>query len=548
MQSDSLHPMTWDPSNAITANVLLDHLGDLTVVSKPPSLRRSISWCTVPLGSDESTPFEDARIVYLLHLDNVEREMRRHPHSVGLLVLREDEPFDENDPPFDRAILHRVVVVRASSSCQLVALQSRILLMLYTLVQWTDALQAIIDGNGSMQDLVDASEKTLGCFLDVSDASFTLIAHSTSIEPPDQLSRRLVETGHHTLTAVERAEDIGAVREWRGQKGVEIFEDDAYVAFPYATYVMRTEGVYSGHVVMVCNDGTLTPGRVDLFAAFASACQKLMEKNVRSGKATARYHAFFENLVNDASRNQAYLDEQAAMIGLDPNAAFCLALVDHSASEYSEQPSYLASLLGETFGEQSVFLYDGHPVALLYGDGVPALKEFCRRYGCSAFLSDRFDYLGDLGFAYRQASLARKYRPCIDVALAPFEEQDKSERSVFRFEEAFCLFCNDDKERRRSAGLFEFCLSHSPLDAIAQADREHGTNDVKLLYRFLLNERKATPTAEQAHMHRNNVLYRIKAIERRYGLDLDRHETRQRLLACYRIKMLSSMRFRDLLR
>lgn len=82
---------------------------------------------------------------------------------------------------------------------------------------------------------------------------------------------------------------------------------------------------------------------------------------------------------------------------------------------------------------------------------------------------------------------------------------------------------------------------------MAAEETHHDVCDLKLLYCYLFNERKATPTATQLHMHRNNVLYRIRSIEKRYGLDLDQFEARQRLLNCYRIKIMTSWQFRDML-
>lgn len=58
---------------------------------------------------------------------------------------------------------------------------------------------------------------------------------------------------------------------------------------------------------------------------------------------------------------------------------------------------------------------------------------------------------------------------------------------------------------------------------------------------------ETTPTAQQLHMHRNNVLYRIGSIEKRFGIDLGQFGTRERLISCYRYKILTSNKFRQLL-
>ena len=66
-------------------------------------------------------------------------------------------------------------------------------------------------------------------------------------------------------------------------------------------------------------------------------------------------------------------------------------------------------------------------------------------------------------------------------------------------------------------------------------DQEHNTNNLELLYVYLVNDRKATETAEITHMHRNNVIYRISRISEMVNIDLDDAPTRLRLLLAYEL-------------
>ena len=66
-------------------------------------------------------------------------------------------------------------------------------------------------------------------------------------------------------------------------------------------------------------------------------------------------------------------------------------------------------------------------------------------------------------------------------------------------------------------------------------DQEHNTNNLELLYVYLVNDRKATETAEITHMHRNNVIYRISRISEMADIDLDDAQVRFRLLLAYEL-------------
>ena len=95
-----------------------------------------------------------------------------------------------------------------------------------------------------------------------------------------------------------------------------------------------------------------------------------------------------------------------------------------------------------------------------------------------------------------------------------------------------------------SGVLVDFVTDNSHLDIIARLQLENSVSDLKMLYHYLVNERKATSAAEQLHMHRNNVLHRIKTIKKKYYLDLNDYFTRQYLLTCYRMKINRSAEFR----
>lgn len=145
--------------------------------------------------------------------------------------------------------------------------------------------------------------------------------------------------------------------------------------------------------------------------------------------------------------------------------------------------------------------------------------------------------------AYEQATATREYRNAIDNSMAI---NGVSERiPIYRFTDVFVFLLGDS--RKTAQHLIEFTAENSHLDIIERLQLDNKVCDLKVLYQYLVNERKSTPTAEQLHMHRNNVLHRVQSIEKRYYLDLDNHFTRQYLLACFRLKINRSAKFRKLL-
>ena len=300
---------------------------------------------------------------------------------------------------------------------------------------------------------------------------------------------------------------------------------------------------------MVCNNHDVTPGMVDMFRILSNACQQIVSSAFFNESPTA---LFLRKLIDDARLTQAYFDEQLSLLGLDATGWFGLGMVDYRGGEYAEQPSWIASMLQKAYPDYQVFSYEDSLLVLSFckeghierrKEDFEKLDAFCQEMKCVAYASDTFEHLRNLRFALAQTRIARSYKSCIDIEMRPFDNIDR--RRVFHFGDAFAYYCLDGRET--DPDLWSFCMDHTILDDIVAAEPGHSISDVKLLYCYLFNERKTTPTAQQLHMHRNNVLYRIGSIEKRFGIDLGQFSMRERLISCYRYKILTSNKFRQLL-
>ena len=91
-------------------------------------------------------------------------------------------------------------------------------------------------------------------------------------------------------------------------------------------------------------------------------------------------------------------------------------------------------------------------------------------------------------------------------------------------------------EKAADAGLY------SPLlDTLIERDlREHSDN-LRVLYGYLLCERRPTIAATYLHMHRNNVIYRIGRIESMLSISLEDSKIRQELEMSFLVLELMKM-------
>lgn len=537
----------------VTVNVVIDELAGLKILHTPENMQHKMGWATVPKGGPVELPdgISAGQMLFLLHSGNFLACMRRERQSYGLLILRPDEPFDASLGDIEDQVARRLIVVRETKdSAHFTMLLTSLQALFFAAYRWTDMCSRIVSTGGSMQDLIDASADVFDNWIDVNDANYSLLAYSHGMEPPDDLSRNLIQMGCHSAEIVAQARDIGCFKEWSDQNDIEVFDKDELVGYPYLTKVLRIDDVYSGHVVMVCNKHALTEGVKDLFRAFSRYCLAIAERNNGHDKQTlSRYQDFIYKLLEGTAFSEGYVTNQLKIIGIDDADTFTLAILDRRNGMYADQPVFLLSTVREMFQDTLSVPYEDMILLLNYSRGFDGervaehtsrIKSFCEQFDCAAYLSNTFGSVEDLHFAYEQACLAHKYRSAINTA-NPCEQR----RRTFKFFEAFNYYCTDFANRHDA--FLSFCLDTTPVETVVRMEPERDVPDAKLLYCYLRNERKATLTAKELHMHRNNVLYRVKNISERYQLDLDNFELRQALLSSFRMKINSSSEFRKLI-
>ncbi len=535
-----------------TVNLVLSWLPDCELLSTPRKLARAVDWCGV-VGVDPSDAGVDpTRMLYLLDTDELQRIGTLPDGSLGLLVVGADEMFSVKSPPFDPHLLDRLIVVRDPGMEKFGAfLQSLVQSKLFAFKRLELESRAIISRGGSAQDLVDLFEPLFGNWINISDATYNLIAYTRHVDPPDPLSQSLLEHGCHLPSAVDTAHRSGIFNEWRKQKGVRAFEADETVGHPYITAVLKVDDVYYGHIVAVLNNTPYSPGIHDLFCAFASYVNGLFDHTSKlRANGLAPYQHFIELLLSGEEVNAMYVESQVEILGIPAEGYFHMAAIDYFGGECSAQPLHLVSVI-KTFAPHALpLVYRGSILVLFCAREADPERErelfqeldaFCERYSCTALVSGLGRKIVDVHHLYQQTQVVRRYRGIIGECFAISGEEVR----LYFFHDAFSFYCCD--LGRKDDAFLARCLENTPLDRIAEADHSHDVNDVKLLYCFLRLERKATPTAELLHMHRNNVLYRIGNIEKRFALDLSSFGVRQSLLNYYRLKMLHSAEFRKLL-
>lgn len=537
-----------------TFNVIRENLVNCELVHMPACPHRAFAWCCVESSMAVSSREKDPNVLLLFTLSDVGKLSSYLDVCGGILLLEEDDPFSLDFPPFDPYYLDSLMVVRSKGEDGFGGrVQSDLQVLFLGFNDIASACETIVADGGTSQDILDIVEPLYANWINVSDAAYNLVARTNNVEPPDPLSKELVKLGCHSIDSINRAQKTGIFRNWREQHDIEVFEPFEVVPMGHMTAILRGEGdVYYGHVVMVFNETPCSEGVEDVFRVVVGYIKAILDKKSRrvfDGFSPCQH--FLEALITDSKViTGSYIESQTQILGVPNKGYFRLAAINYSNGSYGNQPLHLLSVINSTFPNALAFLYERSIVVLCcYSAFDPDvdkeasnyLEKFCAQYGCMAFASGFGRSIENIDRLYEQANIAKRYQSCIEASSVGLHPKSK----IFRFEEIFPFYCSDFG--KRDDAFLEFCANNTVLDLISENEHDRDVCDVKLLYCYLVAERRATPVADILHMHRNNVIYRANTIERKYNIDLNRHETRSALLACFRMKIMHSAKFRRLL-
>ena len=420
------------------------------------------------------------------------------------------------------------------------------LVTLFTMLQetfilindWYKDMQEAVIMKKSMQDIISLSEPVIGNFISVSDSAFSLLAYTKNIPTDDPISIFLIENKFHSEETVKKFKEIGRLEVWMDSRGLITDISNTFSKYTVISKVFRFNDIYFIHVVMTTTHRKLTPGLLDLFSHMIYVLSYYIIPNWEEEK---NYSHVYNTLVTDLMEckltDMEAVNERARIVGFKPADEYIIMILSVGNGGDFSFPGRVARDIARMFPYINPVYYNCRLLLLLHHADIASLIEdndmeallnayfhenniFC---GCS----DKFENLLELPNAYQQAVLALNglNSGCQNGGIGWGESTEPSNIAHFRTYYASCILDRSEQSER----LWRNSRYGKMLIAIYESDVDKNTNNLEVLYTYLVNERRATETATQLHMHRNNVIYRISRIEKFLGLSLEDRLVRMNL-------------------
>ena len=410
------------------------------------------------------------------------------------------------------------------------------------ILDWRMRMVEAMNDGCSLQEIMEMSKPVIGNYIAVSDSTFRLVANTANIPCDDEICRRMIEHGYHPESVVAKFRDTGRVRFWEEH---DFYIDNGHVFSPYTLVgrIFRIDGNYAAHAVMTCNNHPATPDIVDLYNMLCEFIAKFAARDWENQNAgLLLYSSLLTELLGGAVTDFEAAERQLLQSGFPREHFFYIFRIPVSTVA-DTLVGRLSKDLNGTFSHLHLTMHRQELVVLIgvgperqterdAQEGMQRMLALLERYELSCGVSAAFTELSAYPAAYRQAGQALGCGERLQRR-AKIERPRKGPPHVFTYDryQAYCLLGEQTYEEIAQWRAGEAAQT---LRRIEASDRRRGSNDLQLLYTYLVNERRAKETGEALHLHRNSVVYRIEHLRQTAQLgDLDDADVRGALLMSF---------------
>lgn len=498
------------------------------------------------VGSEACPPPEDSSLSYLrvCTLDDIASDVQDTP-LVSYLVVVNESQADRWEEALPFALAGKIAVA-LTKSVDVARTVEQVGNCLVGVQELCSTLALAVSSPSLCQALVNIAEDYFGCYMHVTDASHMLIAYAHHVKPLDDVSKSLIKNKFHLKELLER-EGITLINENLSRDGIKVFPPCELFPMGLVTKSLRVCGQFAAYIVFQMDQEKMTAGTIDAIELFTFYLSKTLER--RMGLETRRdatTQNFLFHLVVDEGLSRTFVKTQCEMIGFPSEGSYVLMEAQWDESYEMRVPS-MAAELGNSAGPRRLTLvYEGRVLVLFYGENDEevinsiqlSLSSQPLKNASVVRLSDIYHNLLSTYYAHRTVRIINEYEDPIDtlrsIGQSAASTQQPGMPRVYSFRDAFCLYWSDPAA---NDFLKRYALRHMLVTRIEEDDKEKGTDNLAVLADYLANERRISVTAQNTHMHRNGVIYRIKRIQSTYHIDFDDYLQRQYVLTGLQIRI-----------
>ena len=404
---------------------------------------------------------------------------------------------------------------------------------------WGQDIELSISRHEGVQRLLDISSRVFGNPIAVITPSFKTIATTWEHETDDMVFWELLELGYLTQDSFNKLRSYGYFNPDYYTGETIIIPPSDIQAYDSTLTAISQDDTVGFLVLMLCSNTPATRGALQLYEYFIDQLKVYLQPASATGDYLRKqFDYFIIDVIEGRVSTPREIVERSLVYPPAYTSDYNTVLIAHESLSdmYLE---HAMQNLAAIFPNVRQILYNG--CVLMHPDlstsesrrknFLSTLANYLDASRGYAGISEKSTGLESLRESYRQARQSLDLgRKLIQSSLSDrMLGQPAVGSRIYRFSDYHIYSALSGDE-----------LNCGILDEISRYDLEHKTSYYRILYIFLCLERSFTKAAAMLHMHRNNVIYHAKRIEEIFGIDLDDHNQRLRLLMLYKLNDLIS--------
>ncbi|ADK16513.1 MULTISPECIES: PucR family transcriptional regulator [Clostridium] len=394
-------------------------------------------------------------------------------------------------------------------------------------------INAFIHGKG-LQGIINTAYKLLSNPIILIDSSSKLLSYCGSIEVNDIFWNDLVLNGYFSYESISMIEakklsDIISRNVDPVYVGKEIFD----VARLISKIVSDNKIV--GSIAMLEYEKLFSENDIILFKLLCEIISSEMQKGRFIQNSNGyMYESFITQILDGKKINSKIINDRIKCLDLNLKENLYVLTIQFTESDIIEKVDvqYLCNIFEQIISGSKCIIYDNSVVAVIscstkmtaQQNDIKKLADFLKKSNMYGGVSRCFYNISNLQEYYRQSVKSIEY----GIITA--------KKDHLYFYEKYVLYCLLDICQSKDE-LIKFC--HVSIFTLIEYDNNQHTNNMKVLYTYLKNEKRIAATAADLRIHRNTLTSHIKTIEKVMNINLDDVDTAFHLYLTFKILMFT---------
>lgn len=376
------------------------------------------------------------------------------------------------------------------------------------------------------QKLMDVCYEVTRIPIIIVDVMYNVLGVAPQEKTGDYLWDHLVEFGHFETDKVAQMYEENIIQSVESYETPYVIDWASQKEHPKVQGVVRIKGDVLAYVSMNCKPGEIDEDKLKAMEIIENVCTCLMKIQQESENPLSAYqNAFMVELLYDRIKTKKQLEKWQEIMNFPLHPPYRILEIATEKEDGHLLLPFLQRKCQTLFPHQLMALQQKNLILLVYEKDWlereylrKELEGVLKQFHAYAGISECFTDLSEFPLYKQQALAAQQvYRRVYKKAQ---KKEQKQERLGFYSALRLQAILLPIKEKMEEQNYIP-----SVFREMAAYDEENHTEFLQTLRTYIYQMKSTSETAEELHIHRNTLLYRIRKMEEIFHFSLKEKDT-----------------------